>query len=130
MRCIVLSILLLAACGGDDDDEDAGPTPGIDSAPGEFDAGDESDIDGAPAGGQQIGQFCETLPDNGGPFCAADLDCCSDNVCREPTDCAGAPGFVPCDESSDCNNICCETDTMTFCTKPSACDAYGGEALP
>ena len=42
----------------------------------------------------------------------------------------GAPGFVPCDESSDCNNICCETASMTFCTKPSACDAYGGTELP
>ena len=130
MKRMLLVLALLGACGGDDDDDDAGPTPGIDSALDDIDAGAEPDADGSPAGGQDIGQFCETLPDNGGPFCAADLDCCDDNVCREPTDCAGAPGFVPCDESSDCSNICCETDSMTFCTKPSACDAYGGEELP
>jgi hypothetical protein len=129
MRTAVLVLALCGACGGDDDGPDAGD-PGIDSALNEIDGGDDPDIDGAPAGGQGPGDFCETLPDNGGPFCAADLDCCNDNVCREPTDCPGAPGFVPCDEASDCNNVCCETDTMTFCTKPSACDDYGGEELP
>ena len=130
MRWMVLVTLFLVACGGDDDDEDAGPLPGIDSAVSDIDGGDDPGIDGSPAGGQEIGQFCETLPDNGGPFCSAELDCCDDNVCREPTDCPGAPGFVPCDEASDCNNVCCETDSMTFCTKPSACDAYGGTELP
>ena len=121
---LVTALLLWCSCGGDDDTDDAG-AGAIDGATDEVD-GAPDEIDAAAAGGtQEIGQFCGTLPD-GEPTCVAGLDCCSDNVCREPTDCEGSAGYVPCDQASDCNNVCCETDSMTFCTKPSACDAYGG----
>ena len=85
----------------------------------------------AAGGGAGAGQFCDTLPDHT-PVCQSDLMCCADHVCRLPSDCSGGPGYVPCDEGSDCPSsfICCRIPSMTFCTKHSACSAYGGEEIP
>src|SRR5262245_3177804 len=89
-------ILVVAfACG-----DDGGPGPGqidaaeeIDAAGGDPDAAATID---AMVGTQGPGQFCDTLP-QGGPYCTADLMCCSDHVCRLPSDCPGGPGYLPCD---------------------------------
>lgn len=134
MRWGIVAVLLVIApvgCGDDDggdggdpDVADAATTPGTDSSvPGQPDAG--------PSGTQGRNQFCEILQD-GGPFCEAALDCCDDKVCRDPTDCPGSPGFIPCDKKADCpnNDVCCQIPSMTFCTKPSACNDYNGTELP
>jgi hypothetical protein len=110
--------VVLSGCGGDGDGDGGGGV--IDAA-------------GAPdAAGVGLGHFCNTLPD-GGPECAPDLTCCPDNsTCTLPDDCSGSPGFIPCDTGADCTSskICCQTDSMTFCTKPSTCNAYGGTEIP
>lgn len=138
MRTGFLYAALLAvvlSCGGDDDgdgdDSDGQDQSSIDGGDDDIDAGEEEEIDGAPGGTQDLGQFCDTLPDNGGPFCA-EGECC-DKVCREPTDCEGSPGYLPCDEGSDCGGglICCDVPSaMVFCTKTSSCDDYGGTEIP
>jgi hypothetical protein len=127
MRCLACWLALalaVAACGDDDDDDVAA----IDAA-----AGAPDSVPGAPDGGTQgLGQFCGTLPD-GGPHCIAGLDCCSDTLtCREPDDCGGSPGFLPCTVGSDCpsSKICCDVDGTRFCTKQSACADYGGTEIP
>lgn len=113
--------------GGDDGSEDA--VGSIDAAAAVDAAG--SSPDGAPGGTQQLGQFCEIL-EGGGPYCASDLSCCdNENICREPADCQGSGGFIPCTQGSDCHNgVCCEIPSMTFCTKRSACSAYDGTEIP
>ena len=128
---LALSLTVSAGCGDDD-----GGGPGLDAAIADAGGGGGSDAassaDAAPAGGQGLGQFCNTLPD-GGPACMPALSCCGDTLtCREPDDCSGAPGFLPCDEGADCpsSKLCCATSSMTFCTKQSACSAYGGTVLP
>jgi hypothetical protein len=63
----------------------------------------------------------------------AGLDCCNATLtCREPDDCGGAPGFLPCTTTGDCptSKLCCDVDGTRFCTKQSACDAYGGTEVP
>jgi hypothetical protein len=131
MTAMGFSMLLAmsTACGGDDEGD--GTDPVVDSGPSAADGATDA-IDGAPTGGgtQEIGQFCDTLPE-GGPSCVDGLSCCADNVCREPDDCAGSSGYVPCTQASDCGGkVCCETPSMTFCTKKSACTSYGGTELP
>ncbi len=117
------SVAALAACGGDDGDDGEDPPCVCDAAPAPDSALGE--------GGQGIGEFCDILPE-GGPSCGSGLSCCDDNVCRLDSDCPGAGGFLPCDEGADCPNsfLCCQIPSMTFCTKQSACNAYGGVVIP
>jgi hypothetical protein len=131
VRSLALAALvaLSLTCGGDDDGDDGDGQGVIDGGAEEPDASQEPPVDAATGAAQGIGQFCGTEP-GGGPYCETDLHCCNDNVCREMTDCPGSPGHIPCDEAADCSNVCCETEEMTFCTKPSACKAYGGTPLP
>ena len=127
---LFLGSWLWVACGGDD-----GGPPVTDAPAGQGDGPPGGQIDAgwidAAGGGAGAGQFCNTLPDMT-PMCQADLMCCADHVCRLPTDCAGGPGYLVCDEGSDCPGglICCEIPQMTFCTKRSACAAYGGDEIP
>ncbi len=124
--------VVLSGCGGDG----GGPIDAAGDGDGDGDGdggGGTIDAAGPPdAAGVGLGGFCNTQPD-GGPACQPDLHCCELNLtCTLPEDCSGGPGFLPCDEGADCTSskICCQTDTQTFCTKPSTCNSYGGTEIP
>lgn len=132
MRGLLLPLVAALALGaaGCSSDDKGDNSNGADSGVPPADAAASADAgsDANPGGAAGPGDFCNTLPD-GGPSCEADLECCSDMVCRAPGDCPGAAGFIPCDCTDDCPSnsfICCETAQQTFCTKRSACNSYGG----
>ena len=125
----LIAISLSLGCGGGDDSDDGGGPSDAAILDGAAAADAPPAPDSGSGGTQGIGQFCDTLPE-GGPDCMDGLSCCN-NVCREPADCEGGDGYLPCDEAADCQGkVCCQTPQMTFCTKSSSCDSYGGTELP